>query len=250
MRAPDAAFADKRLAVLYDDVEGDRTDLDAYVAIADELAVASFVDIGCGTGSLAIRLARRGRTVVGVDPALASLEVARAKWGADRVIWVHGDATALAGRGLSLEMAVMTGNVAQVFVSDEDWQSTLAAVHGHLQPGGWFVFETRRPEVRDWERWDVAPAQVTLLHGGTIVVSRTVTNVALPLVTFRSTTTVGSEVIDSTSTLRFREQREVEHDLRDHGFEVVDLREAARGRSWSSSPAGSTTEASEAPRRK
>lgn len=72
----------------------------------------------------------------------------------------------------------------------------------------------------------MAPAQVTLLHGGTIVVSRTVTNVALPLVTFRSTTTVGSEVIDSTSTLRFREQREVEHDLRDHGFEVVDLREA------------------------
>ena len=120
----------------------------------------------------------------------------------------------------------MTGNVAQVFVSDEDWQSTLAAVHGHLRPGGWFVFETRRPEVRDWERWDVAPAQVTLPHGGTIVVSRTVTNVALPLVTFRSTTTVGSEVIDSTSTLRFREQREVEHDLRDHGFEVVDLREA------------------------
>ena len=138
MRAPDVAFTDKRLAVLYDDVEGDRTDLDAYVAIADELAVASFVDIGCGTGSLAIRLARRGRTVVGVDPALASLEVARAKWGADRVIWVHGDATALAGRGLSLEMAVMTGNVAQVFVSDEDWQRTLAAVHGHLQPGGWF----------------------------------------------------------------------------------------------------------------
>ena len=74
MRAPDAAFADKRLAVLYDDVEGDRTDLDAYVAIADELAVASFVDIGCGTGSLAIRLARRGRTVVGVDPALACLK--------------------------------------------------------------------------------------------------------------------------------------------------------------------------------
>ena len=45
----------------------------------------------------------------------------------------------------------MTGNVAQVFVSDEDWSSTLDAVHGCLRPGGWFVFETRRPEARDWE---------------------------------------------------------------------------------------------------
>ena len=45
----------------------------------------------------------------------------------------------------------MTGNVAQVFVSDEDWHTTLAAVREHLAPGGWFVFETRRPEVRAWE---------------------------------------------------------------------------------------------------
>ncbi len=44
--------------------------------------------------------------------------------------------------------------------------------------------------------------------------------------TFQSKTTVDGEVIDSTSTLRFRDQQEVERDLQDHGFEVADVRDA------------------------
>jgi SAM-dependent methyltransferase len=166
-----------------------------------------------------------GLTVVGVDPADASLDVARAKQHADRVTWVHGDATAL-GRGPGADLAVMTGNVAQVFVTDDDWARTLAAVHDCLRPDGWFVFETRRPEVRDWENWDVLPTTVELPDGSSLVVTRTVTEVALPLVTFESTTTLNGEVVPSSSTLRFRERDEVEAGLRAHGFEVVDVREA------------------------
>jgi len=226
MREPDPAFADPRLAALYDVLDGDRSDLDAYVTIAEEVSASSVVDIGCGTGSLAIRLAGSGRPVVGVDPAGASLDVARAKPLAERITWVHGDATALAGRGVAADLAVMTGNVAQVFVSDDDWRSTLAAVHDCLRPGGWFVFETRRPEVRDWERWDQAPTRLTLPDGTTAVMSRTVTEVALPVVTFEAETAVGGEVVASASTLRFRECHEVERDLDEHGFEVVDVREA------------------------
>lgn len=226
MRAPDPAFADPRLAVLYDVLEDDRADLDAYVAIAEEVSASSVIDIGCGTGSLAVRLARSGRTVVGVDPAGASLDIALAKPFAERVTWVHGDATALLGRGVTADLAVMTGNVAQVFVSDEDWGSTLSAVHDCLHLSGWFVFETRRPEVRDWERWDAGPTRVDLLDGSSVVVSMTVTEVALPLVTFESETTVGGEAVASASTLRFRERDEVERDLIEHGFEVVDVRDA------------------------
>ncbi len=79
MRAPDPAFADPRLAFLYDVLDDDRSDLDAYMAIAEEVRASSVIDIGCGTGSLAVRLARSGRTVVGVDPAGASLDIALAK---------------------------------------------------------------------------------------------------------------------------------------------------------------------------
>lgn len=70
---PDAIFAHPRLARVYDAFDGDRDDLAAYLAIADELGARRVLDVGCGTGSLATLLARSGHTVVGVDPAEASL---------------------------------------------------------------------------------------------------------------------------------------------------------------------------------
>jgi ubiquinone/menaquinone biosynthesis C-methylase UbiE len=226
MRAPDPAFANPRLASLYDVLDGDRRDLDAYVAVAEEVAATRIVDIGCGTGSLAVRLAAQGRTVTGVDPAGASLDVARGKPHAERVTWVHGDATALHEVDAASDLAVMTGNVAQVFVSDDDWAQTLDAVRRCLRPGGWLAFETRRPEARDWEGWDESDTPIHLPDGGTAVFTCTVTRVEPPLVTFETTLTLGEDVVPSCSTLRFRERPEVEADLVRHGFEVVDVREA------------------------
>lgn len=226
MRPPDAAFADPRLAVLYDALDDDRSDLDLYVEIVGEVSARSVIDIGCGTGCLAVRLAALGVDVVGVDPADASLAVARRKQLAERVTWVPGDATALAGLGLRADLAVMTGNVAQVFVSDADWRQTLVAVRRSLRRGGWFAFETRRPEVRDWETWHVPPTKLAIPGHGAVVVSRTVTEVALPLVSFETVTIVGGERVPSSSTLRFRSGREVERDLTEHGFEVIDVRDA------------------------
>jgi hypothetical protein len=128
---------------------------------------------------------------------------------------------------LAADLAVMAGNVAQVFVSDDDWAGTLEAIHGSLRPEGWLVFETRRPEVRDWEQWDVEPTPVDVPEVGQVVVSRTVTDVDLPLVTFEAKVVVGGEAVTSTSTLRFRSRGEVERGLDRHGFDVVDVRDAS-----------------------
>lgn len=226
MREPDATFADPRQAVLYDTFNDDRSDLDAYVKMAGELEARRVVDVGCGTGSLAVRLAQLGHSVTGVDPAGASLDVARSKPHAERVTWVHGDATSLAGLEIAADLAVMTGNVAQVFVSDEDWHATLRAIRACLRPGGWLVFETRRSEVRDWENWSRGPSPVVMPDGRSAVVSCTITEVALPLVTFEGSTVIGEEIMRSTSTLRFRERDELERDLGRHGFIVRDVRDA------------------------
>lgn len=212
--------------MLYDFFNNDRSDLDSYVAIAYEVEANRVVDIGCGTGSLAVRLAERGFSVTGVDPAEASLGIARAKPYGELVTWVHGDATSLVGLGTAADLAVMTGNVAQVFVSDEDWDATLSAVRTCLRPGGRFVFETRRSEVRDWENWDRTPSPVAMPDGRTAVVSCAVTEVALPLVTFEGSTAIGAEIMRSTSTLRFRERDEIERDLGRQGFDVLDVRDA------------------------
>ena len=157
---PDAIFAHPRLAWVYDAFDGPRDDLAAYVAIAGELGADRVLDVGCGTGCLAIELARTGRTVVGVDPAAASLEVAKAKEGSDAVTWVHGDAAAIPA--VAADCALMTGNVAQVFRTEADWAHVLTAVGAALRPRGYLVFETRRPERRAWEEWAADTGPVAL----------------------------------------------------------------------------------------
>ena len=74
---PDAIFAEAKLAEIYDLLDNpDRPDLVPYLAIADSIHAHSVIDLGCGTGTLACRLAELGFEVVGIDPAAASLSVA------------------------------------------------------------------------------------------------------------------------------------------------------------------------------
>ena len=223
----DALFSDPRLAVLYDDFDGPRDDLGHYEQIARKLGAHQVLDVGCGTGSLACLLARAGFDVIGVDPAEASLDVARVKPGAKQVRWIHGDAMTLPP--MQVDMAAMTGNVAQVFLTDEDLSATLCAIQGALRPGGHLVFESRRPEYRAWTEWQQESAEVAVRLAGVGAVSlrRDVTSVELPLVSFRQTYVFpdGTQIV-SDSTLRFRSQEEFEVLLDQAGFSVLDVREA------------------------
>lgn len=219
---PDAIFDDPRLARVYDAFDGPRDDLDAYVAIVEELGAQHVLDVGCGTGNLALILAERELMVDAVDPALASLAVARAKRGAHWVAWHHGDARDLPPVGA--DVALMTGNVAQVFLTDEDWAAVLRSIRAALRPGGHLVFETRRPEFRAWEQWAADPADVTI---DGVTQHREVTSVELPFVSFRYTYTFpDGAVVTSDSTLRFRSRASVEADLAAAGFAVLDVRQA------------------------
>ena len=228
VRVADAIFEEPRLAEIYDAVDGDRSDLDAYVALADELSARSILDIGCGTGTFACMLAARDRDVIAIDPAAASLAVAHQKPHADKVFWIEGDASDLPP--VQVEFVTLTGNVAQVFLTDDEWMRVLEASRQALVPGGSLVFEVRRPERRAWEGWtnDATRRRVQLDDGDWVETWIDLTTVDLPLVSFRHTFVVHGDgaVITSDSTLRFRSREEIVHSLHEAGFTTEEVREA------------------------
>jgi SAM-dependent methyltransferase len=223
---PDILFADRRLAVVYDPLDPDRSDLDVYAGILDELGARTVLDVGCGTGTFAVLLAARGVDVTGVDPAAASVDVARGKPGAERVRWVVGEIDSVAD--LTFDAVTMTANVAQVFLTDEAWRAVLATAYDVLVPGGHLVFETRDPAVEAWREWNREESFTAADVPGQGRVESWVetTDVAGELVTFRATLVFADATLTSESTLRFRDRESVTADLVEAGFVVEDVRDA------------------------
>jgi SAM-dependent methyltransferase len=232
----DAIFAEPRLAQIYDLVEGERDDLDHYLALATEFGARSVLDVGCGTGTFACLIADRGFEVIGVDPAVASLDIARAKPGAQRVMWVCGDATSLPE--LQLDLAMMTGNVSGVFLTDEQWSATLSGIHAALRPGGRLVFEARNPAQQAWLNWNRDATYVRLDAAGVGEVETWIdgTEVKGDSVTYRRTYVFAADgvTLTSDSSRRFRPRAEIEGSLRSTGYTLVDVRDAPDrpGREW------------------
>jgi SAM-dependent methyltransferase len=222
----DAIFEERRLADIYDPLDPDRSDLDAYIALVDEFGARSVLDIGCGTGTFACLLAHRGKDVTGIDPADASLDVARRKLGAHQVRWLEGDAMKLPP--VQVDMVTMTGNVAQVFLTDEEWVSTLRMANGALRPDGLLVFEVRDPAREGWREWkrELSFRREELPDVGVVETWVDLTNISPPLASFRHTFIfeVDGAVLISDSTLRFRDQAEIGDSLRAAGFVVQEVR--------------------------
>src|SRR6266581_2555448 len=226
---PDALFAEPKLAEIYDLLDSpDRLDLAPYLAITDEFHAHSVIDLGCGTGTLACRLAALGKEVVGIDPAAASLDVAKRKAYADRVRWITGTAAQL--KGLDADLITMTGNVAQVFVMDEEWMATLRACRDALRPSGRLIFEVRDPAKEAWKGWSREQSYKTIEAPGIGMVESWVelVNVQLPLVSFRHIFVFHKDgsVMTSESTLRFRSRSEIAETLSCAGFTVEAVRDA------------------------
>jgi ubiquinone/menaquinone biosynthesis C-methylase UbiE len=104
---------------------------------------APVVDVGSGTGTLAIALAAGGAAVIGVDGDPEVLALAQAKPGADAVQWRKGLATALALPGASAERVVMSLLLHHLDPASK--RAALAEAARVLRPGG-------RLHVADWGR--------------------------------------------------------------------------------------------------
>jgi SAM-dependent methyltransferase len=217
-----------RLVVTYDVECAGRVDHDFYLALAAQLGATDVVDIGCGTGVFCTDLATRGFRATGVDPATAMVEAARRRPGAERVTWIHG--TAADVPPASADLVVMSGHVAQYFVTDEEWTATLAQCRTMLRPGGHLAFESRDPRAREWERWTPDDTRRTYPHpdGGTFESWVEVVDVSgpgdAPIETHQGHTVLPSgEHLVSTETLRFRSATEIVGTLAGAGLDLVEM---------------------------
>ncbi len=141
-------FYDSRLVTIYDTVCPIDEYKTFYLELAVKLSASSIIDIGCGTGLLTYELDRRGHTLIGVEPSSAMLDVARRRSYTKSVQWIQGSATEL--KNIQVDLAIMTGHVAQFFLDDESWQAALKAIYKALHPGGHLAFESRNPMVQPW----------------------------------------------------------------------------------------------------
>jgi SAM-dependent methyltransferase len=144
-------FADEAFARLYDAFNPWGPGDDFYLALARDSG-GPVLDLGCGTGMLATRIAEEISPVTGLDPAKGMLQVARSRPGAERVEWIESDARHL-DLGRRFNLIYMTGHAFQVFLTDDDALAMLMGAAHHLVSGGRIAFDTRNPAAEAWRSW-------------------------------------------------------------------------------------------------
>ncbi len=126
----------------------------------ERLGPRSVLDAGCGTGRVAIELARRGLDVTGVDVDAAMLDVARSK--AADLRWVLAD-LAEVDLGRTFDVVVMAGNV-MIFLAPGTEARVVANLARHLEPGGalvaGFSLEPGRLSLADYDAFAEAAGLV------------------------------------------------------------------------------------------
>jgi SAM-dependent methyltransferase len=176
-------------AAVWHDVEcaSYTADLDLWRSLADA-AGGPILDLGCGTGRVALDLAERGHEVMGVDsdPELVRTLARRAR---DRGLRVHAevaDARTLA-LGARFALAIAPMQVAQLLGGSSGRSAMLAAVRLHLERGGVLAIaladpfegipagelEPPLPDIREEDGWVYTSMPVAVRHeGGATAIDR------------------------------------------------------------------------------
>lgn len=208
----DALYHDPRLVEVYDAVNSSRKDFNFYLQELPR-APAAILDIGCGTGTLALELANRGYEVTAVDPAPQMIARAMKKDTDGLVDWVTGFASDLAS-DLRFDAAVMTGHAFQCLLDEPQVSALFEVVEQRLNAVGSFWFETRNRAAKPWLRWTPEHARppVSLGNGKTVRVVQQVLEITDEYVTFeeRYHFSDSGSTAPSQSTLRFLELDEIE----------------------------------------
>ena len=181
--APRGDAYDQRWRKLAAAGQGIHGEADLIEFLLRETGGSRVLDAGCGTGRVAIELAARGFSVVGMDLDAAMLETARAK--APEIQWILADLSEASSHVDSeFDVVALAGNV-MIFVERGTEATVISQLALRLVPGGLLVagFQLTTGRLRldhydegcaaaglelvdRWATWDREP-----FHGGDYAVS-------------------------------------------------------------------------------
>jgi SAM-dependent methyltransferase len=115
--------------------------------LADLAGHGAALELGIGTGRIALPLARRGVRVHGIDLSEAMVARLRAKPGAEQIGVTIGDfaTTAVDGR---FSLAYLVFNTIGNLTTQDEQVACFQNVAAHLEPGGCFVIEVGVPSLQ------------------------------------------------------------------------------------------------------
>jgi SAM-dependent methyltransferase len=147
----DDGYFDERVAARYDESAKDwfrPSVLDPVVEfLADLAGPGAALELGVGTGRIAIPLARRGVRVHGIELSNAMVAQLRAKPGGEEIGVTVGDfATTTVDD--TFAVAYLVANTIMNLTTQAEQVACFRNVAAHLEPGGCFVIEVGVPDLR------------------------------------------------------------------------------------------------------
>jgi SAM-dependent methyltransferase len=147
----DDGYFGEAVAARYDDASAEMFTPQAIDPVVDFLAALTnggrALELGIGTGRIALPLALRGAHVHGIELSRAMAARLRAKPGGDRISVTIGD-FATTQVGATFSVAYLVFNTIGNLTSQAAQVACFRNAAQHLEPGGCFVIETGTPELR------------------------------------------------------------------------------------------------------
>src|SRR4051794_4608006 len=143
-------YFDERVAARYDDdaeISGAGV-VDPVVDLLAELAGdGAALELGIGTGRIALPLAQRGVRVHGIDLSEAMVARLKAKPGSEEIGVTIGDFATMAVEG-RFSVAYLVFNTIMNLTTQDEQVACFGNVAAHLEPGGSFVIEVMVPDLQ------------------------------------------------------------------------------------------------------
>jgi SAM-dependent methyltransferase len=141
----------ERIAERYDETAADMFQAAVVEPVVDLLADLAFdgtaLELGIGTGRIALPLAQRGIRVHGIDLSEAMVARLRAKPGAEQIEVTIGDFATTTVPG-QFSLAYLVFNTIMNLTTQDAQVACFSNVAAHLAPGGCFVIEVTVPDLQ------------------------------------------------------------------------------------------------------